>query len=92
MKSLSKEHCKAYCARFGTTAVELQFITSEQLKWALDQQVEDDLAGRAHRVLGAICFAHGWMNPEQIDIVLNRMFKARVEQVNQAAEAEKAAV
>lgn len=86
-------HCKSYCSRFGTIAVELKYISIEQLKWALEQQVEDDLAGRPHRVLGAICFAHGWMNPEQIDIVLNMMFKARLENsAAGAAETEQAAV
>lgn len=85
-------HSKPYCSRFGTIAVELKYINIEQLKWALEQQVEDDLAGRPHRVLGAICFAHGWMTPEQIDIVLNMMFKARLKSSGGAETETQAAV
>jgi len=77
MMSQSRKHNVPFCSRFGTIAVELGYIEVEQLKQALDEQVEDDLNGRPHRVLGAICFALGWMKPEQIDVVLNHMFKAR---------------
>jgi hypothetical protein len=86
MKSQSRKHTGPFCSRFGTIAVELKLISIEQLKWALDEQLEDDLAGRPHRVLGAICFAHGWMTPEQIEQVLNRMFKVRVERSRRDAE------
>jgi len=88
MKSQSRKHTGPFCSRFGTIAVELKLISIEQLKWALDEQLEDDLAGRPHRVLGAICFAHGWMTPEQIELVLNRMFKVRVERSRRDAEPE----
>ena len=88
MLSQNRKHTGPFCSRFGTIAVELKLISIEQLKWALDEQLEDDLAGRPHRVLGAICFAHGWMNPEQIDQVLNRMFKARVERGRQNRQQE----
>jgi hypothetical protein len=77
MMSQDRKQSKPLCSRFGTIAVELGFINVEQLKQALDEQVDDDLNGRPHRVLGAICFAQGWMKPEQIDVVLNHMFKAR---------------
>jgi len=76
--SQEQAHNGSLCSRFGTIAVEMKFISIEQLKWALDEQLEDDLAKRPHRVLGAICFAHGWMTHEQINSVLNRMFKVRV--------------
>jgi len=73
----TEKNFQSYCSRFGVIAVEMKYITSEQLKWALDQQLEDNLAGRQHRMLGAICFAHGWMTSEQIDAVLDRMFRSR---------------
>jgi hypothetical protein len=56
--------------RFGTAAVQLGLITAEQLKDALMEQLEDDLNGRPHRVLGAILSARGWLAPEQIPQVL----------------------
>ncbi len=66
-----------YCSRFGTIAVESGLLTPEQVKQALDEQVDDDLAGRPHRVIGAICFSHGWLTPRQIEQILNAMFFAR---------------
>jgi hypothetical protein len=88
MMSQNRKHTGPFCSRFGTIAVELKLISIEQLKWALDEQLDDDLAGRPHRVLGAICFAHGWMTPEQIDLVLNRMFKVRVERSRRGDQQE----
>lgn len=86
MMSQGRKYTGSFCSRFGVIAVELDFINGEQLRQALDEQVEDDLASRPHRVIGAICFAHGWMTPEQIDIVLNHMFNARVQRGQQSAE------
>ncbi len=69
-----KEHEK-YCSRFGKIAVENGYLVAEQLQQALREQVDDNLADRPHRVIGAICFGHGWMTPAQIEEVLNLMFK-----------------
>lgn len=66
-----------YCVRFGTLAVEQGFLTPDQLKLALDEQVEDDLAGCRHRVIGAICFDRGWLTPAQIEQILNQLFKRK---------------
>ncbi len=70
-----------YCQRFGSIAVEKGFLSSMQLQQALTEQLADRRAGRTHRVIGAICFTHGWMTPQQIDIVLNRLFQSRAAQV-----------
>lgn len=64
-----------YCSRFGVIAVENGYLAAEQLQQALQEQVDDDLAGRHHRVIGTICFEHGWMTPAQIEEVLNLLFK-----------------
>ena len=58
-------------------AIKLGYIIRQQLMQALEEQVDDDLNGRPHRVVGAICFDHGWMTPGEIDKVLNAMFNAR---------------
>jgi len=70
-----KEHpSDKYCPRFGHLAVELGYVTPEQLKEALGEQVDDNLSGRPHRILGAIFFDRGWMTPGQIEEVLNLLF------------------
>ncbi len=56
--------------RFGAAAVELGFITADQLKQALMEQLDDDLQGRSHRVLGQILTDKGWIEPEQIPTIL----------------------
>lgn len=64
-----------YCSRFGKIAVDQGLLTADQLKDALVEQLNDNLANRPHRVLGAICFEHGWLTPGQIDQILNQLFK-----------------
>ena len=77
MKNPQRKNSGSYCSRFGTIAIELGYLTRQQLTQALDEQVSDDLNRRPHRVVGAICFDHGWMTPGEIDQVLNAMFNAR---------------
>ncbi len=54
--------------RFGKIAVDMEFITAEQLKEAITEQVEDDLADKPHRLIGIILFEHGWITKEQIGL------------------------
>lgn len=75
MNNQSQNQVSAYCPRFGQLAVEMGFITSDQLKQGLAEQVDDNLSNRPHRILGTIFFEHGWMTPGQVDMVLNQMFK-----------------
>lgn len=63
-----------YCKRFGQIATEKGYVTPEQLKEALSEQVDDDLANRPHRLLGAIFFMRNWMDAKQIETVMNEMF------------------
>jgi hypothetical protein len=49
------------------------FITAEQLKEAITEQVEDNLADKPHRLIGKILLERGWITKEQIDIVLKRI-------------------
>lgn len=60
-----------YCKRFGQIAVERGFLTPGQLKEALAEQVDDDLARRHHRLLGEILFEKNWMTANQIESVLD---------------------
>ena len=62
-----------YNPRFGQIAVEKGFVTSEQVKQALLEQIDDDLAQRPHRQLGMILLEKGWMNAQQVEAVLNEL-------------------
>lgn len=79
-----REISRKYCPRFGEIAVERGFITKEQLESALRIQLDDDVAQRARRYLGVILFDKDWMTSEQIDEVLNLLFR----RIRLAQEAE----
>ncbi|MBF0559624.1 MAG: hypothetical protein HQL08_12690 [Nitrospirae bacterium] len=66
---------KKYSPRFGKKAVDLGFITTEQLKAALAAQVDDEMSGSPHRVIGSIFFEKGWMTYQEIEVVLKELFK-----------------
>jgi hypothetical protein len=61
--------------RFGKIAVDMGFVTEKQLNEALDEQADDDLSNKPHRLIGSILLENGWMTKEQMDIVLNELFK-----------------
>jgi hypothetical protein len=55
------------------------FVTSQQIKSALAEQVDDEISGESHRLIGKILFEHGWITPEQIDQVMNQLYKEKGE-------------
>lgn len=79
VNDINKEISKKYCYRFGMIAVDKEFVTADQLKEALTEQADDNLSNRPHRLIGRIFFDKGWMTDEQINIVLNELFKLEKE-------------
>lgn len=74
MESSKEKEISKLCHRFGTIAVKKGFITKDQLKEAMMEQLEDDLAGKDHRIIGAILYKNGWITWEQVDVVLRELF------------------
>jgi hypothetical protein len=70
-----KEKAKTHRLRFGQIAVKMGFISGQQLKDAINEQIDDDLAGRNHRFIGDILLEKQWINLEQVDIILDELFK-----------------
>ncbi|MBI5664863.1 MAG: hypothetical protein HZC49_07230 [Nitrospirae bacterium] len=66
---------KEYRPRSGQIAVELGFITRTQLKEAISEQVDDDLTHRPHRFLVEILLEKGWISREEVDIILDELYK-----------------
>jgi hypothetical protein len=56
--------------RFGVVAVEKGFTTKEQLFEALKIQVEEDLEGKPHTLIGLILIRFGYLTHEQAEEVL----------------------
>ena len=65
---------RLYCKRFGAIAVDRGFVAPEDLRKAIDIQVQDDLEAKKHRLIGNILFALDLITAEQIDEVLNELF------------------
>ena len=59
--------------RFGRTAVYRTYATLEQVQRALAEQVEDDVMGRPHRLLGEILRENNWITEAQEKLVLDEM-------------------
>ncbi len=77
MEGDNKKKLTVYDVQFGRVAVKQGFLTEEQLKEALYEQIKDDLTHRPHRFLGEICVAKGWMTDEQVEIALDEQQKDR---------------
>jgi len=59
--------------RFGTVAVEMGFITKEQLLQAMDIQIQEDIETEEHRLIGTILVEMGAMTRKQVREVLIAM-------------------
>jgi len=71
LKKLSDQ----FCPRYGHMAVEMGFINESQLKEALCIQVDENLSGKKHRLLGTILFEKGWMSSDQVEEVMDTLLE-----------------
>jgi len=67
--------CK-FCKRFGAVAAQKKYATVDQVKAAILEQLDDDMNGREHRLLGSILYDKGWITEGQIEAVLLEVRKA----------------
>lgn len=61
--------------RFGKVAVDMGFITMEQMLNAIEVQVRENINFGTHRKIGVILLEEGHITPEQIDEVLKVLEK-----------------
>jgi hypothetical protein len=59
--------------RFGLAAVEMGFITVDQLFEAIKIQIKEEFERGQHRLIGRILFDMGAMKSPQIDEVLETL-------------------
>ncbi|MBI5742080.1 MAG: hypothetical protein HZA16_15385 [Nitrospirae bacterium] len=69
-----RELSQKYCQRFAKIAIDRGFISSEQAKSALSEQMDDDISNRPHRLIGRILLEKNWITPPQIETILNDLF------------------
>ncbi len=56
--------------RFGTAACLKGYVTIDQLRQALSEQLEEDISGKAHRFLGEILNQKNWITKEHVAEIL----------------------
>jgi|GEM_PF-3077370 len=72
-KNFLPDGAENFPVRFGMVAVHLGFISAEELKMALIEQVEDDLAERRHRTIGIILYDRGLMTMAELHHTVSEM-------------------
>jgi hypothetical protein len=77
MKSKFEKEVSKLCRRFGTIAVKKGFVSAPQIKEAFMEQLDDDLNGKEHRLIGRILLEKDWMTWVQVDIVLKELFDGK---------------
>jgi hypothetical protein len=75
-ESVSASDPRVYSRRFGTVAFLLGYVTLKQLQQILAEQVEDNISGREHRLLGTILREKNWITEEQEKAILKKMEKS----------------
>jgi len=66
-----------YGFRFGQIAILKGFITEQQLKEVLDEQI-NLMLNATHKLIGDILLEKGWMTQDQIAIVLDNLSNTKV--------------
>jgi hypothetical protein len=77
MKSKFEKKISKLCRRFGTIAVKKGFVSEAQIKEAFMEQLDDDLTGKEHRLIGTILFEKDLMTWAQIDFVLKKLLDGK---------------
>jgi hypothetical protein len=77
MKSKFEKEVSKLCRRFGTIAVKKGFVSKDQIKEAFMEQLDDDLNGREHRLIGEILFEKELITWDQMTIVVKELFDGR---------------
>ena len=69
-KDSRKSHPGMEYYRFGSIAVSRKYVTLGQVQQALAIQIEDNVNGRKHRLLGDILLENNWITAEQVKSIL----------------------
>ncbi len=62
------------CFQFCKIAVDMKFVTAEQLTESLAEQADDDLSNKPHGFIGKILLENRLMTNKEIYIVLKELF------------------
>lgn len=72
-KKPGKKFLNTFTHRFGTLAIEMGFVTIEQVLGVIFEQVMDDHYRKQHKKIGRLMIDKGLMSREQVEAVLERL-------------------
>ena len=72
-KDSKKTHPGLELHRFGSIAVYRKYVTLAQVQQALIKQIEDNVKGGKHRLLGDILLENNWITDEQVESILSEI-------------------
>ena len=77
MPEISK-NIQIYEKQFGILAIQKGFISQDKLMQALNIQVNEDMEGLKHRLIGEILLDIDYITAGQIQEILNIMFNKKI--------------
>ena len=80
-KNSDKKYFDDFTQRFGTIAVEMDFVTIEQVLEVLSEQVMDNHYRRRQKKIGRLMIEKGLMSSQQVDAVLEKLAEENMKAV-----------
>ena len=80
-KNSDKKYFDDFTHRFGTIAVEMDFVTIEQVLEVLSEQVMDNHYRRRQKKIGRLMIEKGLMSSQQVDAVLEKLAEENMKAV-----------
>lgn len=77
-----KEFLNSFTPRFGTIAVEMGFVTIEQVLGVIFEQVMDNHYRKRHKKIGKLMIDKGLMSRKQVEAVLKKIAEFNEEAVS----------
>jgi hypothetical protein len=74
-----KKFFDEFTHRFGTIAIEMEFVTIEQVLEVIFEQVMDNHYRKQQKKIGRLMIEKGLMSSKQVDAVLNKLAQENTE-------------
>jgi len=81
-KNSDKKYLDDFTHRFGTLAVELGFVTIEQVLGVISEQVTENHYRKLQKKIGRLMIEKGLMSSTQVDAVLDKLAEENKEVIS----------
>ena len=80
-KNSDKKFFDDFTHRFGTIAIEMGFVTIEQVLGVISEQVMDNHYHKRQKKIGRLMIEKGFMSGKQVDTVLEKLAEVNMKAV-----------